>query len=233
MSERTKIKETITAGEYGDYKLVFGYDGSNWRPILVHSSGKLEVIELNSGDIKLSLQKIDDLQGALKSVDTDELIARLVTTGGVEINPAKEDGNLVSIKDAVELLDNALDTAGDDHLRVLPPEMSVYFAGLTTSNQKLSIVVGAGTHCEVFGFTVATKWSGLTSTAGAYFGFPAGNRWIWGSPDPDIYDAAGKEQAELSNLRIKGADGEELDIYNATFSVGTHHANFMIFYRII
>ena len=41
MTERTKIHETITPGEYGDTKLIHGYDGSNWRPILIDNTGKL------------------------------------------------------------------------------------------------------------------------------------------------------------------------------------------------
>jgi hypothetical protein len=49
-----------------------------------------------------SLQKIDDLQGALKSVDTDELVVRVVNTAGTEINPAKEDGNLADAATAVK-----------------------------------------------------------------------------------------------------------------------------------
>lgn len=35
------IKETETAGEFGDIKLIYGYDGSNWRPILIDNTGKL------------------------------------------------------------------------------------------------------------------------------------------------------------------------------------------------
>ena len=41
--ERTNLRETVDAGEYGDYKLVFGYDGTNWRPMLVDATGKLVV----------------------------------------------------------------------------------------------------------------------------------------------------------------------------------------------
>lgn len=37
----TTIKETVTAGEFGDIKLAYGYDGSNWRPIKVDSDGKI------------------------------------------------------------------------------------------------------------------------------------------------------------------------------------------------
>jgi len=60
----------------------------------------------NQGTIITALQKIDDIQNALKSVDTDELVSRLTDSAGTEINPAKEDGNLSSIKTAVEIIDN-------------------------------------------------------------------------------------------------------------------------------
>ena len=39
----TTIKEIVTAGEFGDYKLILGYDGTNWRPILIDSSGHGQV----------------------------------------------------------------------------------------------------------------------------------------------------------------------------------------------
>jgi len=65
--------------------------------------------------LQTALEKIDDLQGALKSVDTDELISRITDSAGTEINPAKEDGNLASIltaaqaiQTAVEIIDNAI-----------------------------------------------------------------------------------------------------------------------------
>lgn len=58
--------------------------------------------DTNLSAIKTAIEKIDDLQAALKSVDTDELITRITNSSGVEINPAKEDGNLASIKTAVE-----------------------------------------------------------------------------------------------------------------------------------
>ena len=41
MSEVSTIKETATAGEHGAYRLLHGYDGSNWRPILIDNTGKL------------------------------------------------------------------------------------------------------------------------------------------------------------------------------------------------
>lgn len=37
------IKEIVTTGEFGDYKLIFGYDGTNWRPILIDSSGNIQM----------------------------------------------------------------------------------------------------------------------------------------------------------------------------------------------
>ena len=49
MGNRTKIKETVTSGEYGDYKLLHGYDGSEWRPIIIDSSGYLLTKAANTG----------------------------------------------------------------------------------------------------------------------------------------------------------------------------------------
>ena len=63
---------------------------------VVVSSGA--ITETNSGDIKTAIEKLDDLQGALKSVDTDELVTRVTDSAGTEINPAKEDGNLATVK---------------------------------------------------------------------------------------------------------------------------------------
>jgi ribosomal protein L12E/L44/L45/RPP1/RPP2 len=47
--------------------------------------------------IQTAVEKIDDLQAALKSVGLDELVTRVTNSSGVEINPAKEDGNLASL----------------------------------------------------------------------------------------------------------------------------------------
>lgn len=47
--ERTTLKETVTAGEHGDLKLILGWDGSSWRPILVDNTGKLSTAAAFSG----------------------------------------------------------------------------------------------------------------------------------------------------------------------------------------
>ena len=46
---KIKVKETVTSGEYGDYKLIFGYDGSDWRPILIDSGGRIISLEYFGG----------------------------------------------------------------------------------------------------------------------------------------------------------------------------------------
>ena len=43
MAGRTKLKETVVSGEYGDYHLMHGKEGSNWRPIKVDNTGKVDV----------------------------------------------------------------------------------------------------------------------------------------------------------------------------------------------
>lgn len=58
--------------------------------------------DTNLSAIKTAIELLDDLQGALKSIDTDELITRITDSAGVEINPAKEDGNLAAILAAFE-----------------------------------------------------------------------------------------------------------------------------------
>jgi len=78
---------------------------------VVVSSGA--ITETNSGDIKTAVEKIDDLQGALKSVDTDELISRITDSAGTEINPAKEDGNLATIAGDTTSLDTKEGTTGE------------------------------------------------------------------------------------------------------------------------
>jgi hypothetical protein len=74
---------------------------------VVVSSGA--ITETNSGDIMTAVEKIDDLQGALKSIDTDELITRITDSAGTEINPAKEDGNLATLAG----VDFAVETGGN------------------------------------------------------------------------------------------------------------------------
>lgn len=73
-------------------------------------------------DIKTATEKIDDLQGALKSVDSDELITRITDSAGTEINPAKEDGNLSTVNTNIANLTKTEDTAhssGDKGIMLL------------------------------------------------------------------------------------------------------------------
>lgn len=57
--------------------------------------------DTNLSAIKTAIELLDDLQGALKSVDIDELITRITDSSGSEINPAEEDGNLADILTAL------------------------------------------------------------------------------------------------------------------------------------
>jgi len=88
---------------------------------VVVSSGA--ITETNSSDIKTAVEKIDDLQGALKSVDTDELITRITDSAGTEINPAKEDGNLATVKTNTDPFGSGatpfFDSDGDNTAQVL------------------------------------------------------------------------------------------------------------------
>lgn len=45
------IKETVNSGEFGNIKLLYGYDGSNWRPILTDNEGKIVLGSLKAGTI--------------------------------------------------------------------------------------------------------------------------------------------------------------------------------------
>jgi len=45
------IGETVTVGEFGDYKLMFVWDGTNWRPLLADNSGIVSVNVENLIDV--------------------------------------------------------------------------------------------------------------------------------------------------------------------------------------
>ncbi len=51
--------------------------------------------------IKAAVEASDNIANALKSIDTDELVTRTTDSSGVEINPAKEDGNLATAASAL------------------------------------------------------------------------------------------------------------------------------------
>jgi len=68
--------------------------------------------DVNQAAAKTALEKIDDLQGALKSKDTDELISRITDSAGTEINPAKEDGNLATIAGDTTSIDGKIPAKG-------------------------------------------------------------------------------------------------------------------------
>lgn len=83
--------------------------------------GNLATAVTHLSAIQTAIELLDDLQGALKSVDTDELISRITDTAGNEINPAKEDGNLADVLTAVEKIDDlqgALKSVDSDELIV-------------------------------------------------------------------------------------------------------------------
>ena len=71
------------------------------------------ITETNSGDIKTAVEKIDDLQGALKSVDTDEIVTRVTDSTGAEINPAEEDGNLATVATDTTAISGVSGTTAD------------------------------------------------------------------------------------------------------------------------
>ena len=105
--------ETTLATVAGDTTSIDGKITACNTGAVVISSGS--VTETNSGSIKTAVEKIDDLQAALKSVDTDELVCRLTDSAGTEINPAKEDGNLATIAGDTTSIDGkitACDTSG-------------------------------------------------------------------------------------------------------------------------
>lgn len=83
--------------------------------------GNLATAVTHLSAIQTAIELLDDLQGALKSVDTDELISRITDSAGNEINPAKEDGNLADVLTAVEKIDDlqgALKSVDSDELIV-------------------------------------------------------------------------------------------------------------------
>lgn len=96
--------------------------------------------------IKTALELLDDLQGALKSIDTDELITRVTDSSGVEINPAKEDGNLADIKDVLESgvsLPHAEFISPEDFSATYTSSTTLTLAGLSISmsNPQIAYVV--------------------------------------------------------------------------------------------
>jgi hypothetical protein len=93
---------------------------------VLDGNGNLKVDAVDAGvatestltDALTALQLIDDLQGALKSQDTDELISRLVTSGGVEIDPATSDkqDTMITALQKIDDLQNALKSVDSDEL---------------------------------------------------------------------------------------------------------------------
>lgn len=84
--------------------------------------------DTNLSAIKTAIELLDDLQGALKSIDTDELITRITDSAGAEINPAKEDGNLASLLAALL----AKVSAGNEVTHRSPQHFSATFTSSST-----------------------------------------------------------------------------------------------------
>ena len=81
--------------------------------VLQDTAGDLNCTEASASNILADTGHISDnsfaLTKALKSVDSDEFISRIVDSAGAEINPSKEDGNLADIAtDTGFISDNTL-----------------------------------------------------------------------------------------------------------------------------
>lgn len=116
----SNVSLTISDVEIGAVELK-DHDGTTRADIETDSTkGALYVqseslaTESTLDDVKTAVELIDDLQGALKSVDADELITRVTDSTGSEINPAKEDGNLASIKTNTDNLDDTVSNVRTD-----------------------------------------------------------------------------------------------------------------------
>lgn len=177
--------------------------GTSGLEVVQDTAADLNVTEVNSGDIKTAVEKIDDLQGALKSVDSDELITRVTDSFGTEINPAKEDGNLSTIATDTTSIDGKI-TACD----------TGSIAGTVTAN--------AGTNLNTSALALESGGN-LATIAGAIAGtemqvdvvasIPAGSNNIGkivitdGSNDATIRNLAANDAL---NVAIVDASGDQI-----------------------
>jgi len=139
--------------------------------------------DVNQSAIKTAVEKIDDLQGALKSVDTDELITRVTDSSGVEINPAKEDGNLATLLTAVLArmsTDRATHTSPNDFTAAFTSSSTITLTGvptgLTSGEQIVYIMVLHADH----------SYDKFVNGDDCYFDYTAGVVTIYGQGTPFV-----------------------------------------------
>jgi len=137
------------------------------------------ITETNSSAIKIAVESIGDLQNALKSIDTDELINRITDSSGVEINPATEDGNVSGIKKAVEIIDNFI--SGSRGLVIEDNSSAIQAAvetidnfisgnrGLVTEDNSLAIMTSIGIMDDWESATIADAADVVDNFTGAVY----------------------------------------------------------------
>lgn len=177
---------------------------------VLDGNGNLKVDAVDAGvatestlaDALTALQLIDDLQGALKSQDTDELISRLVTSGGVEIDPATSDkqDTMITALQKIDDLQNALKSVDTDELitrlvdssgtEIDPAKEGGNLADIKTAIEKLDDLQGALLSQDtdkllsvLLGYDGANYQKMLTDSSGRQIVRPADGERLFGIED--------------------------------------------------
>ena len=203
------IRQIVTAGEHGDYKLVFGYDGTNWRPLLIDAAGNLQI------DIAASALPA----GAATSANQATIIGYV---DGIE-------GYLQQIEGNTDGIETQL--AGD-LITVAPPMLTHYLhvEGDATTN---AFAPTAGKAIEVLGYSIVeARDLDFTFSTGASLYFEALPIYVWGSETVDvIMGVPVTRNHQLSHLRVHGAVNEPLKLGNYNWTNGAATIGAVIYYR--
>jgi len=118
------------------------------------------------------------------------------------------------------------------HARAMPPQMETFEELLTTDAQQVT-TTAPGTHYayEVLGYQITEHiQANATITVAANIKFPTGARFIWKGASKST-TAHTLLVSDMSNIRIRGAENEGIQINNSNVNAAAGQINVTIYYH--
>lgn len=199
------MKQTGT-GEMGQLVLVWGWDGTNWVPVLVDAAGNLQV---------------DVVSSALPTGAATQLtLGQLNNTTNLQYN------NIVTINSNISAIKNYIDDLPTSSV------MSTDRLLVNADTETDTVAPAGGKKIEVLGFIIEQHApAALTYEAPAFLYFATSGIYLWSAPEDSVLAAAMKDSVSISNIRVQGAADEVLTLTNYNWTAGASSVAAVVYYR--